>query len=262
MDHTTNILRLITEIEERYQVEVLYAVESGSRAWGFPSEESDYDVRFIYTFIDTRTYLGTSTYPETITYFSNDRLYDFHGWDIKKAFHLLGKHNPSLVEWLHSPIVYLAHEGGMGDFMRGRVSSSFIPRMLDAYKGQNKTFMKKHEKQHELSAKKYMYTIRPALMIAYLHEKGSMSDYTIDMDTVMERTTLPPEVRTELVRLVKMKKNTTKEHELVERIPVVDSWLLDMQALAVMTVEHTHANYNQECKDFLTDRLLSSVQTV
>jgi len=38
----------LAEIEERHRVKILLAVESGSRAWGFPSADSDYDVRFIY----------------------------------------------------------------------------------------------------------------------------------------------------------------------------------------------------------------------
>ena len=41
------IIEKLTELEQSENVRVLHAVESGSRAWGFASPDSDYDVRFI-----------------------------------------------------------------------------------------------------------------------------------------------------------------------------------------------------------------------
>jgi predicted nucleotidyltransferase len=38
----------LKEIEEKENIKILHCVESGSRAWGFASPDSDYDVRFIY----------------------------------------------------------------------------------------------------------------------------------------------------------------------------------------------------------------------
>ena len=42
------ILRELKKIEEQENVKIIMAIESGSRAWGFASPDSDYDVRFIY----------------------------------------------------------------------------------------------------------------------------------------------------------------------------------------------------------------------
>ena len=44
------IIQKLKEIEQTENIRILHAVESGSRAWGFPSPDSDYDVRFIYAY--------------------------------------------------------------------------------------------------------------------------------------------------------------------------------------------------------------------
>ena len=44
----SKIIHLLEQIQEERSVKILYACESGSRAWGFDSIDSDYDIRFIY----------------------------------------------------------------------------------------------------------------------------------------------------------------------------------------------------------------------
>ncbi|MCA5004198.1 nucleotidyltransferase domain-containing protein [Sphingobacterium bovistauri] len=103
------IISKLKEIEEKYDIEILFACESGSRAWGFPSTDSDYDVRFIYkrkknhymSVFEESTELGFSIVDDL----------DFVGWDIKKVFLLLHKSNVTPFEWLQSPIVYCEKEG-------------------------------------------------------------------------------------------------------------------------------------------------------
>src|SRR5437879_13444130 len=90
-------------IEERERVRILYACESGSRAWGFPSADSDYDVRFIYVH-RPEWYLSVFEKRDVIERPLKDCL-DLSGWDIKKALQLLRKSNAPLLEWLGSPIV-------------------------------------------------------------------------------------------------------------------------------------------------------------
>lgn len=104
MNQADAIRQKLREIEAANQVKILYAVESGSRAWGFASPDSDYDVR--YVFIRTiKDYLRIDPLPDHIDG-PLDEVQDYSGWDVKKALGLLGKSNPSLLEWLHSPIVY------------------------------------------------------------------------------------------------------------------------------------------------------------
>lgn len=85
-------------------VTVLLAVESGSRAWGFPSPDSDYDVRFVYA-RPARDYL-TPWPARDVLELPVSAVQDIAGWDLIKAVRLLARGNAVLGEWARSPIVY------------------------------------------------------------------------------------------------------------------------------------------------------------
>mgnify|MGYP003292791365 CR=1 FL=1 len=99
------IIERLHEIEKKYDVKVLLAVESGSRAWGFASKDSDYDVRFVYIH-RKNWYLSLVEGRDVIEEMDPDGILDFAGWDLKKALLLLSKCNSMFVEWLRSPVVY------------------------------------------------------------------------------------------------------------------------------------------------------------
>lgn len=94
----------IRRIEESENIKILLAVESGSRAWGFASPDSDYDVRFVYI-RRTEDYLRLDAIRDVIELPIDDIL-DINGWDLQKTLRLLYKSNPTLFEWFSSPIVY------------------------------------------------------------------------------------------------------------------------------------------------------------
>ncbi|MFM8850941.1 MAG: DNA polymerase beta superfamily protein, partial [Cytophagales bacterium] len=98
------IVEKLSEIGESNQVKNLFAIESGSRAWGFPSPDSDYDVRFIYVH-SKEYYLSVDEQRDVIELPINDLL-DINGWELRKALRLFKKSNGPLYEWLQSPIVY------------------------------------------------------------------------------------------------------------------------------------------------------------
>ena len=104
----TKIKTKLAEIEKEHNVEILYAIESGSRAWGFESLDSDYDVRFIYK-NEVNWYLTVLPRRDVIEIPIED-LMDYSGWDLRKSFFLMNKSNPVLFEWLKSPIVYKKNE--------------------------------------------------------------------------------------------------------------------------------------------------------
>ncbi len=94
----------LCDAEEKYNIEILFACEAGSRAWGTDDAESDYDVRFIFKHRDLRAYLSLERDIEVID--TAAAPFDAHGWDVFKAFGLMKKSNPSIYEWAYSPIIY------------------------------------------------------------------------------------------------------------------------------------------------------------
>ena len=100
------ILSELNRIEQDYHVQILFACESGSRAWGFPSSDSDYDVRFVYI-RPTDWYLAIDVERKRdVIELPIDDSLDISGWDLRKALQLYYKSNPPLLEWLGSPIIY------------------------------------------------------------------------------------------------------------------------------------------------------------
>ena len=94
----------LREIEAREHVRILHCVESGSRAWGFASPDSDYDVRFVYV-RQPEHYLRLDKTRDVIEWQLDDTL-DINGWDLQKTLRLLHRSNPTVFEWNSSPILY------------------------------------------------------------------------------------------------------------------------------------------------------------
>ena len=156
----------IAGIEEDNQVQVLFAIESGSRAWGFPSPDSDYDVRFVYAH-KADSYLSIFDRRDVIELPIEDDL-DINGWDIRKALSLLLKPNPVLLEWLSSPIKYKWDDGAcksLVDFANEVVApSECIPHYYHLARRQ---WLRNIEGETSVNLKKYFYVLRPALAIRW-----------------------------------------------------------------------------------------------
>ncbi|MBZ4043944.1 nucleotidyltransferase domain-containing protein [Flavobacterium hibisci] len=164
------ILQKLKQTELEKEVEILFAVESGSRAWGFASPDSDYDIRFIYKH-KPEYYLSLWEQPDVIEFMTEDDL-DGSGWDLRKAIKLLAKSNAPLIEWLFSPIVYYAND----DFakqMRKIATECFSPiAVLHHYLGTTKNFMEVCEME-EVKLKSYFYALRTALAGKWIIENNT-----------------------------------------------------------------------------------------
>ena len=160
-----NIRTKLAEVESKTGVRVLHAVESGSRAWGFESPDSDYDVRFIYAG-SAESYLRLERTRDVIEW-QLDEVFDINGWDLAKALRLLHDSNPTLFEWRNSPIVYAT-----------RPEWETVSSLFDAYFRPKKSVyhylsMARSKVQgylggDEVNLKKYFYIVRPLLACRWI----------------------------------------------------------------------------------------------
>lgn len=164
------IKQKLLEIEEKEHVRILYAVESGSRAWGFASPDSDYDVRFVYV-RRLEDYLRLDEVRDVIEWQLDDVL-DINGWDLQKMLRLLSKSNPTIFEWNNSPIVY--HTMPEWEQISAVVNDYFQSISgLYHYLSMAKTNYREYLKGDMVRLKKYFYTIRPILACKWIQEKGT-----------------------------------------------------------------------------------------
>lgn len=167
-----NLIRSELErLAAREQITILWACESGSRAWGFESADSDYDVRFVY--LRSRDdYLRVSPLRDVIEVPASDNL-DISGWDLTKALGLLRKSNPPLLEWLHSPIVYMEFPG-FRDSLLDLSQHYFCPRAcIYHYKRMADRNRRTYLDGSTIRLKRYFYMLRPVLACQWLIERGS-----------------------------------------------------------------------------------------
>ena len=161
------ILGKLSEIQRDHDVRVLFAIESGSRAWGFPSPDSDFDVRFVYAHPED-WYLSLYPGRDVIeTPLIDD--WDVNGWDIRKALGLLLKPNPVLLEWMSSPIRYIWDEAAC-DRLTGFAQDVVRPeRCIPLYFHLAKnTWNRNIEGESEVNLKKYFYVLRPVLAMRWV----------------------------------------------------------------------------------------------
>jgi uncharacterized protein len=164
----TEILKRMRAAEAEHGVRILLAIESGSRAWGFESPNSDYDARFIYAHPqDWYLSVGLEEQRDVIEYPIVDDI-DLNGWDIRKALRLFWKSNPAFVEWIQSPIVYI-QSGSFADRARELLPSVYSCESgIYHYRSMAKTNFRGYLRSDLVPLKKYFYVLRPLLSVRWL----------------------------------------------------------------------------------------------
>ncbi len=196
------IVSKLNEIEQKHTVRILYACESGSRAWGFSSQDSDYDVRFIYA-RQQEWYLSIDLEQKSdvIELPIVDEL-DINGWDLRKALQLFRKSNPPLLEWLASPIVY-QEMGSTAARIRKLIPDSYSPlACMYHYFKMAKGNFREYLRGDRVWLKKYLYVLRPVLAVIYL-EQGSgpvPTEFSRLLDKVVADTDLRRAIDDLLIR--------------------------------------------------------------
>lgn len=188
----------LTNIENKNNVKILYAVESGSRGWGFASKDSDYDVRFIYLH-KADWYLNI--FPgDDIIEIPVDEVLDINGWDLRKALQLLYKSNPPLLEWLSSPIVY-KEEQAFISALRNIAEDYFAPvPVIYHYINLAKKSFEGMENAEFIKIKKLFYVIRPIAACMWVEAYNSMPP--MNLQAMMSKLHIDKEIKNIIEELV------------------------------------------------------------
>lgn len=166
----------LTEIEKEYGIKIHYSCESGSRAWGFPSPDSDYDVRFIYV-RQFHDYLTIQPKKDHLSFPINDEL-DIYGWDISKVLQLITKSNTTPFEWLQSPVIY-KEDKVFKEELWELCKSYFCPRSnTHHYLGIACGAMETMDGE-DIKIKKLFYVLRPLLAALWCAEKNTIAPMSI-----------------------------------------------------------------------------------
>ena len=198
----TYVARMLSHIEDTRDVTVLYACESGSRAWGFESKDSDYDVRFIYVH-DPLYYLSIAEKrKDTIEFMDAD--IDYVGWDLRKALRLFRKSNPNLYEWLTSPVEYRRY-GPTYTWLLEAMPTYFSPkRAMYHYYHMARGNFRDYLQGDVVWTKKYFYVLRP--IMACLHIEQGMGMPPVLFEELMEDVIDNPQMLRLIRNLVHVKR--------------------------------------------------------
>ena len=207
----------LRRIEEAENIKILFAVESGSRAWGFASPDSDYDVRFIYI-RRLEDYLRLDAIRDVIELPINDVL-DINGWDLQKTLRLLHKSNPTLFEWFSSPIVYQKTE--FADKFRDLMMHYFSSKKtLYHYVSMAEGNYREYLKGDLVRAKKYFYVLRPVLACQWILDRGTPPPMLF---SELLKAELPVELIDIVNQLLELKMNSP-EVKLIKRISEINEY--------------------------------------
>jgi len=217
-DIKKEILEKLEEIEQQENVKVLYAVESGSRAWGVESPDSDYDVRFVY--VRTKEdYLSLQEKRDVIEW-QLDEVLDINGWDLRKTLIQFRKGNATLFEWADSPVVYKTTDAWEQISKVGKKYFSKKVALYHYYGTANSTFCQFLQGE-EVKYKKYIYALRPLLACKYIEQYETIPPVKFE-DLLKQQ--LPKELSDEIQTMLTIKANSD-EKDLNPRMPVIHNYI-------------------------------------
>lgn len=216
----TEIKKELERLETELEIKILYAVESGSRAWGFPSTNSDWDVRFIY--IHKRDwYLSIDEKKDSyVKILPND--IDLSGWELRKTLKLFRKSNPPFMEWLDSPIIYKESYSTISK-LRKASKDYFNPKScMYHYFSMAQSNFREYLKGEQVRIKKYFYVLRPVLACMWIERTSLMAP--MEFDVMVESEIKNREVKNEVLKLLARKKSG-EELDWEPKIDAIDEFL-------------------------------------
>ena len=244
----TTINQKLAEIERTENIKVLRAVESGSRAWGFASPDSDYDVRFIYV-REPEFYLRLGKTRDVIEWVLDETL-DINGWDLQKTLRLLHKSNPTLFEWASSPIVY--HTTPEWELISRRIPEYFLSKPgVYHYLHMAENNYREYLKRDFVRVKKYLYVLRPILACKWILKRYSPPPVLFSELVASEANDV---ITVKFEQLLKIKEQSPETYEMPRIEPIndyIDSTLPLLKSQAESLPSVKSKGYNELDKLFI-----------
>ncbi|MBR5608808.1 MAG: nucleotidyltransferase domain-containing protein [Elusimicrobiaceae bacterium] len=214
------IIKKLEELEKEHHIKIFHAVESGSRAWGFASQDSDYDVRFLY-YHRPEWYFSVSKQADNLVQMQENNLLDFAGWELKKTLLLLIKGNMSLYEWIHSPIVY--KQSKEFDAFQALAQEFYNPKaLMFSYVGLAENNCKAYADREKPKLKKYLYILRTLAACHWIEQRKTPPP--IEMDKLKEVFRHEPLIWDFLNNLIEEKKKGT-ELGVIDSPVLINRWI-------------------------------------
>ncbi len=214
------------EIEQREQVRIIWAVEAGSRAWGFPSPNSDYDVRFIYI-RDKREYLRLEEIRDSMDA-QQDDLLDIEGWDLRRVLRMVYRSTPEVHEWFASPTIYRSTPEA--EEMKKLLPEYFsVKKCARNYLHVASLDFRTYFRDDEVWLIKYFYLLRQMLQAKWLLEEKSIPPMLFEE---LVRLKLDDEWKDYILELLQKKKVTSelgKANRNKKLIEYIDQCISKMQ---------------------------------
>ena len=250
-----HIMARLRAAEAEEGVRILFAAESGSRAWGFPSPDSDYDVRFIYAH-PLGWYLRLTDARDVIERPLDERLVDLAGWDVRKALQLLLKSNPALYEWFASPIVYI-DDGAFRPAARSLFERHASARTLAHHYASIVAghWSRNIAGREAVRLKRYVYVIRPLLSLQWVIATGLPPP--MNMAELLAGSDVPAGVRRAIEDLIATKRITPELGD-GPRIGVLDTWI-EERMLTLDPTRRALAEHDQRATRDEADALFQQI---
>lgn len=203
------IIKYLQDLEQEKDIKILLAVETGSRAWGFPSPDSDFDVRVIYVHRND-WYLSINNQKDSIDLMLENNDIDISGWELRKSLNLLKKSNPALLERIQSPIVYLVDEDFSKDVTRLANDCYSKIATMHHYLSMAKKMMDDVLAHDEFKLKRFFYALRTATLCKWIIEKESIPP--IDFHIAYKNLNLSEEVVNRINELIELKSTKSESY--------------------------------------------------
>jgi predicted nucleotidyltransferase len=205
----------LNKIQEDKGIEILLACETGSRAWGFPSPDSDFDIRFIYKH-KKNWYLSLNEKKDTIELMADNNELDLSGWDLKKSLTLLSKSNPPLLEKIQSPIIYFADNAFLSE-ITGLAQNHYSKiATMHHYLNMAKKMFEEVDDKKDIKLKKLFYALRTSMACRWILETDEIPP--IVFQTMLENLELKTSLKQKIYELIELKSYKNEDYRHTEEV--------------------------------------------